>query len=196
MFGETSDVQIPEPEIPPCEEWGTMEKLAREKEVVGIYISGHPLDDFKIEMNTFCNGSISLFHNIADYVNKEITFGGVVTDVQHRISKQGKGWGTFTIEDYNDTFEFRIFGEDYLKYRHFLMKNNFVFVRVFIREGWTNRETGKTSDPRIQFSSFQLLHDVLGTRAKKLSSIGLLDSQGCVQSCRDHPAARRGRTCS
>jgi len=169
LFGETSDVQIPEPEIPPCEEWGTMEKLAREKEVVGIYISGHPLDDFKIEMNTFCNGSISLFHNIADYVNKEITFGGVVTDVQHRISKQGKGWGTFTIEDYNDTFEFRIFGEDYLKYRHFLMKNNFVFVRVFIREGWTNRETGKTSDPRIQFSSFQLLHDVLETRAKKLS---------------------------
>ena len=56
-----------------------------------------------------------------------------------------------------------------LKYRHFLMKNNFVFVRVFIREGWTNRETGKTSDPRIQFSSFQLLHDVLETRAKKLS---------------------------
>ena len=75
----------------------------------------------------------------------------------------------FTIEDYNDTFEFRIFGEDYLKYRHFLMKNNFVFVRVFIREGWTNRETGKTSDPRIQFNSFQLLHDVLETRAKKLS---------------------------
>ena len=169
LFGEASNVQIPEPEIPPCEEWGTMEKLAREKEVVGIYISGHPLDDFKIEMNTFCNGSISLFHNIADYVNKEITFGGVVTDVQHRISKQGKGWGTFTIEDYNDTFEFRIFGEDYLKYRHFLMKNSFVFVRVFIREGWTNRETGKTSDPRIQFNSFQLLHDVLETRAKKLS---------------------------
>ena len=169
LFGDASEIQIPEPEIPPCEEWGTMEKLAREKEVVGIYISGHPLDDFKIEMSTFCNGSISLFKNIKEYINKEITFGGVVTDVQHRISRQGKGWAAFTIEDYEDSFEFRIFGEDYLKFRHFLMKNNFVHVRVFIKEGWIDKKTGKATDPRIQFNSFQLLHDVLETRAKKLS---------------------------
>jgi DNA polymerase-3 subunit alpha len=169
LFGEASEVQIPEPEVPPCEEWGTMEKLAREKEVVGIYISGHPLDDFKIEMNTFCNATISLFHDLESYVNRELTFGGVVTDVQHRISKQGKGWGLFTIEDYVDSYEFRIFGEDYLKYRHFLLKNNFVYVRAFVKEGWENRETGKKGDPRIQFNSFQLLHDVMDSMAKKLS---------------------------
>ncbi|WP_250433236.1 DNA polymerase III subunit alpha [Hanstruepera flava] len=169
LFGESSDVQIAEPEVPPCEEWGTMEKLAREKEVVGIYISGHPLDDFRIEMNTFCNANIALFNNLEQYVNRELTFGGVVTDVQHRVSKQGKGWALFTIEDYTDSFEFRIFGEEYLKFRHFLLKNSFVYVKVFVREGWTNRETGKKSDPRLQFNSFQLLHDVMDTYAKKLS---------------------------
>ena len=155
--------------IPPCEEWGTMEKLAREKEVVGIYISGHPLDDFKIEMNTFCNASVGMFNNLENYINKELKFGGVVTDVQHRVSKQGKGWAIFTIEDYTDSYDFRIFGEDYLKFRHFLMKNNFVYVRAFIKEGWVNRETGKKGEPRLQFSNFQLLHDVMDKLAKRLS---------------------------
>jgi len=169
LFGESSDVQIPEPEVPPCEVWGTMEKLAREKEVVGIYISGHPLDDFKIEMKTFCNATISLFKDLDNYVNRELTFGGVVTDVQHRISKQGKGWALFTVEDYVETFEFRIFGEEYLKFRHFLMKSNFIYVRTYVKEGWVNRETGKKGEPRLQFNNFQLLHDVMDSYAKKLS---------------------------
>ena len=169
LFGEASDVQIAEPLVPPCEEWGTMEKLAREKEVVGIYISGHPLDDFRIEMKTFCNANLALLRDLEPYVNRELTFGGVVTDVQHRVSKQGKGWALFTIEDYTDSFEFRIFGEEYLKFRHFLLKNSFVYVKIFIREGWVNRETGNKSDPRVQFNSFQLLHDVMDVYAKKLS---------------------------
>jgi DNA polymerase-3 subunit alpha len=169
LFGESSDVQIDEPLIPPCELWGTMEKLAREKEVVGIYISGHPLDDFKLEMQNFCNGDISVFRDLPGFLNKEISFGGVVTDVQHRVSKQGKGWGTFVIEDYMNSHEFRIFGEEYLKFKHFLMHNNFVFVRTLIKEGWTNRETGAKGEPRLQFNSFQLLHDIMESYAKKLS---------------------------
>ncbi|WP_298898594.1 DNA polymerase III subunit alpha [uncultured Psychroserpens sp.] len=169
LFGATSDVQIAEPIVPPCEEWGTMEKLAQEKEVVGVYISGHPLDDFKVEMKTFCNGTLALFNELENYVNRELTFGGVVTDVQHRVSKQGKGWAIFMVEDYTDSFEFRIFGEEYLKYRHFLVKNSFIYVRAFVREGWVNRDTGKKSDPRLQFNNFQLLHDVMDTYAKKLS---------------------------
>ena len=169
LFGDSSEVQIAEPQVPPCEDWGTMEKLSREKEVVGIYISGHPLDDFKIEMQTFCNGTIAAFSDLQAIVNREITFGGVVTDIQHRVSKQGKGWAAFTIEDYSDSYEFRIFGEDYLKFRHFLVQNSFVYVRAFIKEGWTNRETGQKGEPRIQFNNFQLLHDVMDTYAKKLS---------------------------
>jgi len=162
-------VQIAEPQVPPCEEWGTMEKLAREKEVVGIYISGHPLDDFKTEMKNFCNAKLSHFNDLEKYVNRELTFGGVVTNIQHRVSKQGKGWAAFTVEDYTDSFEFRIFGEEYLKFRHFLVQNSFVYVRAFVREGWVNRDTGKKGDPRIQFNNFQLLHDVMDSYAKKLS---------------------------
>ena len=137
--------------------------------MVGIYISGHPLDDFKVEMQTFCNASLAMFNELENYVNRELTFGGVVTDIQHRVSKQGKGWAIFMVEDYTDSFEFRIFGEEYLKYRHFLVKNSFVYVKAFVREGWINRDTGKRSDPRLQFNSFQLLHDVMDTYAKKLS---------------------------
>ncbi|SHG97225.1 DNA polymerase III subunit alpha [Winogradskyella jejuensis] len=169
LFGEASGVEIAEPQVPPCEDWGTMEKLSREKEVVGIYISGHPLDDFKIEMKSFCNGVIADFNDLDKMINQNIKFGGVVTEVQHRISKQGKGWAMFTIEDYSDSFEFRIFGEDYLKFRHFLVQNSFVHVQAFVKEGWVNRETGKKGEPRIQFNNFQLLHDVMDTYAKKLS---------------------------
>ena len=169
LFGEASDVQIAEPLVPPCEEWGTMEKLAKEKEVVGIYISGHPLDDFRIEMKTFCNANLALLKDLEPFVNRELTFGGVVTDVQHRVSKQGKGWALFTVEDYTDSHEFRIFGEEYLKFRHFLLKNSFVYVKMFVREGWINRDTGNKSEPRIQFNNFLLLHDVMDAYAKKLS---------------------------
>jgi len=169
MFGGDSDVQIEEPVIPECETWGTMEKLSREREVVGVYISGHPLDDFRTEMKSFCNGTISDFNDLSAHVNKEITFGGVVTDVQHRVSKQGKGWAMFTIEDYTDTFEFRVFGEEYLKHRPFLLQNTFVHVKAFVREGWVNRDTGKKSDPRLQFNSFQLLHDVMEKNVRKIS---------------------------
>ncbi len=169
MFGGMSEAQIAEPTVPPCEEWGTMEKLRREKEVVGIYISGHPLDDFKTEIKAFTNANVGYFNTMEDYVNRELSFAGVITDVQHRISKNGKGWAMFTIEDYTDSCDFRVFGEEYLKYRHFLMVNSFVHVKAFIREGWVNKETGKKGDPRMQFNNFMLLQEVMETYAKKLT---------------------------
>ncbi|GAB5473919.1 MAG: hypothetical protein Mars2KO_20180 [Maribacter sp.] len=94
---------------------------------------------------------------------------GVITDVQHRVSKNGKGWAAFTMEDYTDSFEFRIFGEEYLKFRHFLMINSFAYVKIFVRDGWINRDTGKKGDPRMQFNSFMLLQEVMEAYAKKLT---------------------------
>ncbi|MCM4167618.1 DNA polymerase III subunit alpha [Arenibacter antarcticus] len=169
LFGDASDVQIPEPEVPPCEEWGTMGKLRREKEVVGIYISGHPLDDFNIEIKAFTNANITAVANMGEFVNKELTFAGVISDVQHRTAKNGKGWATFIVEDYTDSMEFRIFGEEYLKYRHFLMINSFAYFKIFIKEGWVNRDTGKKSDPRMQFNMIMMLQEVMETFAKKLT---------------------------
>ena len=163
MFGEASDVQFEEPMIPNCENWGIMEKLAKEKEVIGMYISGHPLDDYKTEMRYFCNAPISVFKDAVQLLNKDLSIGGIVTDVQHRISKNGKGWASFIIEDFMDSNEFRIFGEDYLKFKHFLIPNSFLHIRISVRQGW------KEGDVRIQFNNFMMLQDVLEKMANKIT---------------------------
>jgi DNA polymerase-3 subunit alpha len=168
LFGESSDVQIAEPVVPPCEDWSTMEKLAKEKEVVGIYISGHPLDDFKYEMKYFCNSKLESLKDLNPFVNKNLTFGGIISNVQHRISKDGKGWALFQLEGYDESYEFRIFGEEYMKFRHFLIPNSFTYIKILVKEGWPNKETGKKGDPRIQFSEFKMLQDVFENYAKKL----------------------------
>lgn len=169
LFGEASDVQIPEPLVPPCEEWSTMEKLAREREVVGIYISGHPLDDFRYEMASFCNVRLDQLRNLEAYVNKTITFAGIVTSVQFRTGKNNKEWGMFTLEGFDESHEFRIFDEDFLKFRHFLSANRFLFFRVNVKEGWVNKETGRRSEPRIQFVEVRQLADVMENLTKKIT---------------------------
>ena len=168
LFGESSDVQIAEPVVPPCEDWSTMEKLAKEKEVVGIYLSGHPLDDFKNEMKYFCNSKLETLKDLVPHVNKNLSFGGIITNVQHRVAKNGKGWATFVLEGYDESYEFKIFGEEYMKSRHYLIPNSFTYMKVLVKEGWADKETGKKGEPRLQFSEFKILQDVLGIFAKKL----------------------------
>ena len=169
LFGEASDVQIAEPVVPPCEEWSTMEKLAKEKEVVGIYISGHPLDDYRYEMKYFCNVRLTHLKNLENFIGKTLSFGGIVTNVQYRTGKTGKDWAMFTLEGYDESQDFRIFNEDYLKFRHFLVNTQFVYYKFSVKDGWVNRETGKKSEPQISFQDAKLLADVLPTFAKKLS---------------------------
>jgi len=169
LFGESSDVQIAEPIVPPCEDWSTMEKLAKEKEVVGIYISGHPLDDFKFEMKYFCNSKLEALKDLNQNLNKNLTFGGIISNVQHRVAKNGKGWAIFNLEGYDESYEFKIFGEEYMKNRHYLIPNSFTYMKVLVKEGWTDRDTGKKGEPRLQFSEFRMLQDVLDNFAKKIS---------------------------
>jgi DNA polymerase-3 subunit alpha len=169
LFGEASDVQIAEPVVPPCEDWSTMEKLAKEKEVVGIYISGHPLDDYKFEMSYFCNVKLAHLKSLENLIGKTLTFGGIVTNVQYRTGKNGKDWAMFTLEGYDESHDFRIFDEEYLKFRHFLVNNQFIYFKINVKDGWVNRETGKKSEPRITFQDAKLLADVLPTFAKKIA---------------------------
>ncbi|MGV9003335.1 DNA polymerase III subunit alpha [Flavobacterium sp.] len=169
LFGENSDIQIPEPQVPPCEEWSTMEKLAKEKEVVGIYISGHPLDDYRFEMSSFCNTKLIQLKNLKNLVGKNLSFGGIITNVQYRTGKNGKDWAMFTLEGYDEIHDFRIFNEEYLKFRHFLVNNQFIYFKINVKDGWVNRETGKKSEPQINFIDAKLLADVLPTFAKKLA---------------------------
>ena len=178
LFENSDEVQLQEPNIPHCDPWPNLEELKLEKEVVGIYISGHPLDDFKTPIKHFCNAPLDVLKDLNSLINKELRIGGIIGEVEHRISKNGKGWARFTVEDFTDSYDFRIFGEEYLKFKHFLFESNFIYLRLIVKEGWRNRDTGKTGDPRISFLSFQQLQDTLEKNSKKLTiqlSINELD---------------------
>jgi DNA polymerase-3 subunit alpha len=117
----------------------------------------------------FCNARLKDFKGeLQKIVGNNLSFAGIITDVQHRVSKAGKGWAAFTIEDYNDSHEFRVFGEEYLKFKHFLVPNSFLYVRATIQPGWTNKD-GVTGEPRIKFTDFKLLHDIMDELCKKLT---------------------------
>ena len=89
LFGEASDLILLEPKVPICEPWPMLIKLNREKEVVGFYISGHPLDDYKLEMNSFCNLNISEIKDLEAIKGRDIRIAGMVSEVEHRFTKKG-----------------------------------------------------------------------------------------------------------
>ncbi|MDO5608824.1 MAG: DNA polymerase III subunit alpha [Capnocytophaga sp.] len=167
LFGESSGIEIPEPDVPKCEAWGNLEKLRREKDVVGIFISGHPLDDFSLTMEHYCNVNLAQLTDLTMFVNRELTVGGIITDVQHRTTKNGKGWCAFTLEDYDGSYEFRLFNDDYLKFRNYLIINGFLYCKFFVRPGY--EKEGKPGEPRINFSQMMPLQDVMEYFAKQIT---------------------------
>jgi DNA polymerase-3 subunit alpha len=168
LFGETSEIQFPEPEIPQAKKWGMMEELSKEKELIGIYISGHPLDEFKNEIKYFSNTSVAVFkEDLNKYIGSNLTFSGILTDVQHRVSQNGNEWASFVVQDFTDSHEFRIFKESYLNFKPFLTENAFRQIKVNISRGWKNVD-GKIGEPRINFTDIQILQDVLEKQSKKL----------------------------
>ncbi len=188
LFGESIDQVYQELVIPPCEEWDNLSKLKKEREVVGIFISGHPLDNFKKEMQWFTSANLSKLKELRPLINKTINVAGIVNEIEHLESRNGKGWGRFTLEDYSDQFEFRIFGEEYLRFKHFIDTNQFIRIKINIKEGWRNQETGRLGDPRIQFINFEMLHDVLSKNSKKITlqvDIHQLDSKSIKQLKRE-----------
>lgn len=171
LFGETSDVQLPEPEVPRCEKWGNIQELKAEKEVVGVYISGHPLNDFELAMKRYCN--IDLGQLESDEAKKnpgELKFAGVVTSVQHRMSKQNNPYGIFELEDKHGSMEFRLYGEDYTKFRQYLDMEFFLYIRgVWKEKRWGgNPAEGIAPEKEFKLNSIELLNEVL---EKKTTSI-------------------------
>ena len=168
LFADFGEMELIEPEFPECEKWTKLNQLKKEKDVVGIYISGHPLDDYIDSVRFFSNIKLNDLKNLNPLVDKEIRIAGIIGEVDHKISKNGKGWATFIMEDYYESYELRIFGEDYLKFKHFLNENNFVCVKMFVKEGWKDRESGRVGDPRIQYLSFHQLQDSLSNKVKRI----------------------------
>ena len=169
LFGEGAIDNTSELKMPDCEEWINLERLKKEREVVGIYISAHPLDDYIREINNFTSTGLSSLSDLNRIVNKDFYVGGIINEVEHLVSKTGNGFGVFSFEDFNDQYKFRIFGEDYLKYKHLLEENKILRLRIAIKEGWVNRETGRAGDPRIQFLNMELLDGIIDSSSKKIT---------------------------
>jgi DNA polymerase-3 subunit alpha len=164
LFGGESAVEMPEPEIPKSEEWGSWQKLTKEKEVVGIYISGHPLDDYKLELNSFCNGNVEMLNSLDEHMGKEITIGCVISEAEHRFTMKGDPFGTLTIEDYTHSFKLFLWRENYLKFKHFMNPNMFVAIKGKIEI------PPRRSQVEFTIHSIELLQNL---RDKKANSIKL-----------------------
>ncbi|MCB9284906.1 MAG: DNA polymerase III subunit alpha [Lewinellaceae bacterium] len=126
LFGASDEIMIPEPSIPVGGEWPLMEKLNREKEVTGIYISGHPLDDYRAEVDAHTNCPLE---EIENYIGREVRIAGIVMKANHRISKKGTGYGQFTLQDFTGSLDFMLFSEDYQNYKSLLEEGQCVFIR-------------------------------------------------------------------
>ncbi|MRS05570.1 DNA polymerase III subunit alpha, partial [bacterium] len=114
LFGDSGGFDLVKPEPSPCPEWPKLEKLNREKEVIGIYLSSHPLDDFQLEIKNFATATLADLQNLKEYIDRDVTVAGMVTDVRSGIGKNGKPYGSLTIQDYTDSFRFMLFDKDYI----------------------------------------------------------------------------------
>ncbi|NQX93241.1 MAG: DNA polymerase III subunit alpha, partial [Flavobacteriales bacterium] len=166
LFGEESEVDLPEPIIPDAEEWPIMDKLNREKELVGIYISGHPLDDFDLELKHLCSaGGLKLLEDQEAVKNKDLNFGGMLSEVQHRTTKTGKPFGMFNLEDYEHTERFFLFGEDYVRFKNHLNNGWFIYLSGRVQP----RKFSKTGDElEFKINHIELLSDVREKQAKRI----------------------------
>jgi DNA polymerase-3 subunit alpha len=149
LFGDTADAAMPQPLAPIVEPWDTLSQLSREKEVVGMFISGHPMDDYGLEIKSFCSdGGLTLLQDMEANKNRELKLAGMVIDVQEKIARaSNKPFGTFKLEDYENNFEFILFGEDYLKYRHLLQKGSFLYLAGRIQP----KRFGADADKALEF---------------------------------------------
>jgi DNA polymerase-3 subunit alpha len=164
LFGNTVAVEVQKPVAPIVPAWGTLERLNKEKEVVGIYISAHPLDDFKLEIENFTRGDLRAMADLHKLRGKELALAGMLGAVQHRTSKNGNPFGTFELEDFYDSHKFFLFSEDYLKLRHFLVTGAFVLVRGKVQP----KKWSKTNELEFKINAIELLNELREKRTKKV----------------------------
>ncbi|AWW31463.1 DNA polymerase III subunit alpha [Echinicola strongylocentroti] len=164
LFGGGAGMEVMMPSITPIEPFSQLQQLNIEKEVVGLYISGHPLDQFKVEFDSFTNTPLSEFSNTDALKAKgEIKAAGVVTSFAHRTTKNGNPFGTLTLEDYNGGHTFFLFGEDYIKYKEYFMTGWFLY--------FTGSVQGKRWNPdelEFKVGNMMLLNEVRGKMVKGL----------------------------
>ena len=180
MLEGDDQVEMPEPKILECKEWSAFEKLSREKEVVGIYITGHPLDDYKLEVDNFCDIGLNvLSERVNDLPNREFSFGGMAVDAMNLESRKGNKYGVLNMQDKEGSLDVRLFGELYLKNMHFLVPGSFLYIKGNVqlkKKSWN--PDGKQKEFNVSY--IELLENI---RDKNLKKIYLrFDSNGITSN--------------
>jgi DNA polymerase-3 subunit alpha len=169
LFGESMMMEIPTPKIPNCEEWTLTEKLDHEKEITGMFISGHPLDHFRFEMKYYKITPLADFNEFKEAITlhanpfQQFRMAGLVTTHNQRVTKTGKQFGICVIEDYSGNTEFALFGEDYVKFKDHFTPGAVVFVTGTFKTRWN-----KTDDFEFKISNVLLLETVKRTMTRQL----------------------------
>ena len=169
LFGGANEVEIAHPPVPKAERWPAIEKLNRERDLVGIYLSAHPLDEYDVVLNNLCNTHCSEIGRDADKTvlekREEITFGGIVTKVVERFSqKSGKPFGFVTIEDFESSGELALFGDDWLRWNNMLKENYTVYVTAKMTERFRN-----SGMKELKVQNVEQLYDVKAKRIERLT---------------------------
>ncbi len=184
LFGDLSDsVSIPEPVLPKVEPWNLLTRLQRERDVIGIYLSGHPLDDYKFEVQNLTTCSLD---RIDQFRHGKIKIAGFVTKAEHRISQKGTGWGRFTISDYSGALEIALFSNDYAQFRHYFEEGNCLYITGGQKQRYNSEEW------ELKPEKVELLESVGGSQISavtlqipvELLTVELLDRLDAI--CKSH----------
>ncbi len=168
LFGDAGETEFMTPDFPNIEPWSKLDMLKGEKEMIGFYISGHPLDAYATEMKHFCNVNLQdLATNLEAYKDREVRFAGIVTSAAHKMTKTGKPFGQMLLEDYESSYQLTLFSEDYLKYKGFFTEGIFVYIRALVQERKWGDEEKKPCELKIH--TFVLLEDVLDRFCHKMT---------------------------
>ena len=164
LFGGENVIDIATPEILPAERWGDLERLNRERDLVGIYLSAHPLDEYAIVLDHVCNTHMAELEDKSALAGREITMGGIVTSVRRGISKNGNPYGIAKIEDYSGSAELPFFGNDWVTFQGYLGEGTFLFIKARCQpKQWRPEELD------IKITSMELLPDVKEKLVEKIT---------------------------
>jgi DNA polymerase-3 subunit alpha len=147
LFGDMEAVEIVKPELPYTHDWSPLEKLNKEREYIGMYLSAHPLDDFEFEINYVCNTKTSDLKDLMPLMGKPLRIGGMVTAIRHGTSKAGNPYGIFTLEDYEGAHEFALFGNSYIEFSKYMIKDLYLLIHATVQEKGADYKFKKPTDP-------------------------------------------------
>jgi DNA polymerase-3 subunit alpha len=152
LFGDSTTIEIAKPEIPKIENpWSTLQKLNKERELIGIYISGHPLDEYRVVLEKLCNTRLEELEDIYSINRTEITFGGIVIDVVERTNKYGVPYGFVKIEDMTFSKEIFISGKEWADWKGYFTKDSAIFVSARFEPHRYNKEEKELHITKVEF---------------------------------------------